>query len=411
MNLMIVKKNRKLVMPNYASIIPLIGGETIAMQNVFKKKPEYIVSYEAFKPNDNHIVEYYKREVPYHLLGDDRVVNLPSVDVVNTVCPCAGLSSLSTTASTDSSANDWMPTTARYVLGTLKPKVFWGENAPRLASAMGQPIVENLREIGKEFGYTFSIYKTKSILHGLSQVRDRTFYFFWKDNKIPVFEYIRREHEKIEDTIRSVKRDKQDPMNVLTNNRVPSEDPFYRYILEELENNISHSQFQDKIHKSYDALWYIEQHVKYDKVAKWMDKKGFEKRANRCRVMYEKLKSGGNVMRRGVYVPKDYIGAFVGSAPTKLTHPDIDRHLTIRECLNIMGLPNDFILQGGLKNLNHICQNVPVTTATDMAEEVLRFCDGRLDNQLWDQDFIVQDNRRQSIVSENKPLQLDEFMV
>ena len=27
----------------------------------------------------------------------------------------------------------------------------------------------------------------------------------------------------------------------------------------------------------------------------------------------------------------------------------------IRECLSIMGLPEDFILQGGLKNLNHIC--------------------------------------------------------
>jgi hypothetical protein len=46
-----------------------------------------------------------------------------------------------------------------------------------------------------------------------------------------------------------------------------------------------------------------------------------------------------------------------------------------------------------------------------MAEQVLKFCDGRLSNQMWDQDFMVQDNRKQSIVSENKPLQLDAFMV
>ena len=46
-----------------------------------------------------------------------------------------------------------------------------------------------------------------------------------------------------------------------------------------------------------------------------------------------------------------------------------------------------------------------------MAENVLRFCDGRLDNQLWNQDFMIQDNKNQSIISENKPLQLDEFMV
>ena len=89
---------------NYASIVPLIGGETIAMQNVFKKKPEYILSYEPFIPNDTHLVEYYKREVPYHILGSGRNIDLPRVDVVNTVCPCAGLSSLSTTASTDSAA-------------------------------------------------------------------------------------------------------------------------------------------------------------------------------------------------------------------------------------------------------------------------------------------------------------------
>jgi len=38
-----------------------------------------------------------------------------------------------------------------------------------------------------------------------------------------------------------------------------------------------------------------------------------------------------------------------------------------------MKLPGDFMLQGGLKNLNMICQNVPVTTAQDMAEQVDSF--------------------------------------
>ena len=395
----------------YASIVPLIGGETIAMQKVFDKKPEYILSYEPFKANDNHLVEYYQRKVPYHLLGDNGMDNLPSVDVVNTVCPCAGLSSLSTTASTDSAANDWMPTTARYVLGTLQPRVFWGENAPRLASAMGQPIVENLRKIGKEFGYTFSIFKTKSILHGLSQVRDRTFYFFWKGDKVPVFEYVRRKHEKIEDTIRSVKRDPQDPMSILVSQSVPSKDPYYRYVLEELENNKTHSEFQDKIKKSVDVKHYIENFVTYDKVASWMESNGFDKQADRCKSMFEKLKSGGNVMRRGVSIPKDYIGAFVGSYPTSLTHPDEDRFLTIRECLSIMKLPDDFQLQGGVKNLNHICQNVPVNTAMDMAENVKSFLDGRLDNQMIDTDFIVQDNKTQNYTYDKSPLQLDSFMV
>ena len=61
----------------YASIVPLIGGETIAMEKVFKKRPEYIIIYEDFQANDTHLVEYYKREVPYHLLGNDRNYDLP----------------------------------------------------------------------------------------------------------------------------------------------------------------------------------------------------------------------------------------------------------------------------------------------------------------------------------------------
>jgi len=399
-------------MASYASIVPLIGGETIAMQNVFGKRPEYILSYEGFEANDKHLVEYYNGEVPYHLIKNNNIPEVRNVDVINTICPCAGLSSLSVTSSSDAAANDWMRTSAHHVLGDLGPKVFWGENAPRLASKMGEPVVEDLRKIGGENGYTFSIYKTKSILHGLSQVRDRTFYFFWKGNKVPRFEYIKREHETIEDTIRSVKRDPSDTMNVLTNEHVPSKDPYYRYVLEEMENGITHSDFQDKLEKSYDVKHYIEDNgVTYDKVSMWMSNNGYEKQASRCMDMYHKLKSGGNIMRRGVNIPKGYIGAFVGAYPTTLTHPDEDRFLTIRECLSIMKLPEDFILQGGNKNLNHICQNVPVTTAQDMADHVLRFVDGRLDNQMIETDYLVQDNKSQTLFFKKDSVQLDAFMV
>ena len=399
-------------MNTYASIVPLIGGETIAMQNSFQKKPEYILSYEDFKANDTHLVEYYKREVPYYLLGNDRNYDLPSVDVVNTVCPCAGLSSLNTTASSDAAANDWMLTSANYVLGTIKPKVFWGENAPRLASKMGQPVVENLRSIGRKFGYTFSLYKTKSLLHGLGQVRDRSFYFFWKGDKIPKLDFFRRKHERIEDTIRKVKMYHKDPMSVLANKKTPSKNPFYRFVLEEMCGGITHREFQRKITKTVNPMDYIESNnIKYNEVAAWLKSKGFEKESNKATAMYNKLKEGKNIMRRSVTIPKDFIGAFVGHLPFELTHPDEDRHLTIRECLTIMGLPKDFMLQGGVKNLNHICQNVPVTTATDMADNVLKYVKGYLDNQLIDTDFLVQDNKSQENIYEKKPLQLDRFMV
>lgn len=396
---------------NYASIVPLIGGETIAMQNVANTKPEYILSYSAFEANDRQLVEYYENKVPYYHLDDGVHRDLPSVDVINTVCPCAGLSSLSPSASSTNRNNDWMLATARHVLGSLKPKVFWGENAPRLASKMGEPIVEELRRIAGQNGYTFSIYKTKSILHGLSQVRDRTFYFFWQGDKIPKLNYIERKHERIEDTIRNVELHKDDPMNVLVNKNKPSDNPLYKYVLEEIEGGITHSQFQDKIIKSTGPHDWIEAHTKYNKVAEWMIDKGYENEARKCTRMYHKLKSGGNIMRKTTEIPKDYIGAFVGHMPGSLTHPDEDRYLTIRECLAIMKLPGDFMLQGGVKNLNMICQNVPVTTAQDMAEEVQAFVAGRLDNQMLDTQFAIQCNKTKSLNYEKSPVQLDQFMI
>ena len=396
---------------NYASIVPLIGGETIAMQNVANTKPEYILSYSAFEANDRQLVEYYENKVPYYHLDDGVHRYLPSVDVINTVCPCAGLSSLSPSASSTNRNNDWMLATARHVLGSLKPKVFWGENAPRLASKMGEPIVEELRRIAGQNGYTFSIYKTKSILHGLSQVRDRTFYFFWQGDKIPRLNYIERKHERIEDTIRNVELHKDDPMNVLVNKNKPSDNPLYKYVLEEIEGGITHSQFQDKIVKSTGPHDWIEAHTKYNKVAEWMIDKGYENEARKCTRMYHKLKSGGNIMRKTTEIPKDYIGAFVGHMPGSLTHPDEDRYLTIREYLAIMKLPGDFMLQGGVKNLNMICQNVPVTTAQDMAEEVQAFVAGRLDNQMLDTQFAIQCNKTKSLNYEKSPVQLDQFMI
>ena len=132
----------------------------------------------------------------------------------------------------------------------------------------------------------------------------------------------------------------------------------------------------------------------YNKVGEWMQAKGYEKEVLKCKRMYAKLKAGGNIMRKTTEIPRDYIGAFVGHMPTMLTHPVEDRYLTIRECLTIMKLPDDFILQGGLSNLNHICQNVPVTTAADMAESIKLFLEGRLESV--DSSFVIQDNKNKT---------------
>src|SRR5438309_2134742 len=127
----------------HASIIPLIGGETIASERAIGTRPEYMLSYEAFWPNDRHIVNYYNNDVPYHVLDKgDRPKS--KVDIVASVCPCAGLSQLSQGYGDHNTANDWMPIAAKYVMGELKPAVYWGENAPGLAGKIGQNVRANL---------------------------------------------------------------------------------------------------------------------------------------------------------------------------------------------------------------------------------------------------------------------------
>lgn len=360
----------------HATIIPLIGGEVLASEKVFGSKPDYILSYSAFEANEEHLLNHWKNEVPYYVL--DKGGSHPhAVDVVSSVCPCAGLSLFSTRYGEDNQNNRWMIETAKYVLGSMKPQVFWGENAPTFTGKIGEPIRNQMIQIGKDNGYTMSMYKTKSLLHGIPQTRERTFYFFWKGSNVPVFEYYRRDMETIEDLISNTVNDPSDPMSELINKKKPTDNPFYRYVLEEIfdcdhEELYDVIDLEDKKTPNYlDCYSLIEAHGhNYAAVGKWLEERQFHREAARAFRMYDKLESGGNIMRRGTILPKGYIGSFVGHYPTMLTHPYENRYLTFREALNIMGMPKDYQLLNPNKSYNHICQNVPFQTAADMATEV-----------------------------------------
>ena len=161
----------------YSSIVPLIGGESIAIMNKLNgQMPEEVLSYSDFEPNDSHFINYIRGKGwtgDYVHLDEKKNHKPKKVDMVNTVCPCAGLSTLSPQSSADREVNNWMYETAEFVLDKIEPKVFWGENAPRLAQKTGKPVVEKLLKIGEKYGYTFVLLKTKSLVQGYSQIRDR----------------------------------------------------------------------------------------------------------------------------------------------------------------------------------------------------------------------------------------------
>jgi hypothetical protein len=75
------------------------------------------------------------------------------------------------------------------------------------------------------------------------------------------------------------------------------------------------------------------------------------------------------------------------------------RFLTIREALRIMKMPDDFMLASvkPLDEINHICQNVPVTTAKDMADEVTRIINGAC--EFSNSSYTRQSNKNGEIMS------------
>lgn len=398
----------------HAAIIPLIGGEVLASDEVWGKRPEYLLSYAPFQDNEKHLLNYYGNEVPYYLLDEGQYAPYP-VDVMSSVCPCAGLSQYHNKPGEDNPNNQWMRKTTKHVLGELRPKVLWGENAPGLVGKIGKFMLDELREISLENGYGMSVYLTKNLLHGVPQFRKRTFYFFWEKkhfgDRVPMINFYNRPHEKIEDVISGVTSNFQtEPIN----SDIPSkDDPYYRYLLEVVHGGITHREYFDLIEtknvRGNDVECMIESEGHdYKQVGKWMAENGYEKEVPKCERKYEKLKAGGNIMRRRTLVPKDYIGAFVGHHPRVLTHPYEDRYINYREAMTIMGLPQDFELLDPEKSVNHICQNVPYKTAKDMATEVK----GALENerQFIDTDFLFQNNYNRTYENWNERSNtLEEF--
>jgi len=382
-------------MITHASIVPLIGGMTIGQSQAFETPPKYLMSYDAFGANDQHCVEYFN--VPYYLNGEHG----EPVDIINAVCPCAGLSTLSYNPSSDRTANTWMVETAKLVLGEIKPKVFWGENAPGFIGKNGKPIINKLRNIAKENGYKMSVYATSSLRHGLPQTRNRCFYFFWRDSKIPKLNFIERPHKKLEDVI--LECPKTPTMNELANIKTPTEDPYYRIILEYVHPGMKHHEFVESITKTTNPLTYCEKNnISYEEMSKWCRSMDLEKAATKIDYISAKIAAGKNYMNRFITIPKDFFGAFVCHLPTVTTHPVEDRFLTIRECLHMMGMPNDFELIGGKKNLNHIAQNVPVGTAKDVALEIKKYLNNELD--FFEGEFVIQYNKKNT-----KNLVFDRF--
>jgi len=392
--------------PKWATMVPLIGGSAFGCEAATRTKPLYNMSYNAFAANESFFYRHWK-EIPVFLIdeGNDPKESFPEqLDFVNSVCPCAGLSQLSTAKSgSDARAaqNKWMFEGANYVLGHVKPRVYWGENAPALFTNSGKGVRDQLREIADEHGYSFSLYKTSTSKHGAPQHRDRTFYFFWDSEHAPIMNWYSRPMPDLEDFLAQIPPYASGQDEFVCNKDV-NESAVREFVLKNTNKN--HKDFvkwegtNDKPKHSY-YRW-LEKHNKMDECINYIsgtygeDHKDFKRLVS----AKNKLDSGKNYMVPGPFFFSNKVNAMVGRTITSTLHPTEERYLNVREVMHLMGMPHNFEFSPSEPGaaLNMLAQNVPAYTACDMTHEVMKYIRGEL--EMSEQSFLMQNNHKQKTV-------------
>lgn len=388
----------------WGSVVPLLGGLSVGNKQAVGRDPDFLLSYTPFAGNDAHLRNYLKN-VPYHVLNEDNLGGFDldkyrgNVDFVSALCPCAGLSRLSSGSSEQRAGmNSWMIKSAEFITGELKPRVFWGENAPGLFTKSGEHVRNQLREIGAKNGYSFSVYLTNTMFHGIPQNRKRTFYFYWRGDDVPLFDYYDRPRKSLRDYMTvPTGVDRQLPTDIARATELLDANPIFKFLKAKygtsgvtmVREHVKQHDMSGTTAWSYliDSGQLPEARDYFKSTGHWRE----ERDANR---ILKKLadKKGfwdGSVP---VYDSSKTFATLICRTLTAV-HPTEDRQLTVRECMHLMGLPHDFELVGD--NTNHICQNVPVCTAKDMTEQVLKYLNGELSST--GMTYLMQNNYKKTV--------------
>lgn len=376
----------------YACIVPLVGGMAFGAEKAIGKKPDYMLSYPAFGGNDSMLTDYWK-DVPYHLIDPDTnslpdTLDIPDVDFVSALCPCAGLSQLNNgkNRGANGTQNDWMYKTAEFVLEKMQPKVFWGENAPGLFGPVGFPVAEKLREIGERNKYSMTLLRTTTMLHGVPQNRVRSFYFFWKSEVSPILTWHKHDKPSIEEFLEGVNAF-LDPEEVKLKTEELQNEPLYIWLKKEFGD--WRAFMREKRGSMMDVMI---NSGKADEYISWV-KENHPNHAKKAEHALFKRSNGMGFWDGSPFLPTDFTGAFTGARMNAI-HPIEDRVFTRRELMYFMGLPNE-MKTPGFEHMGRIFQNVPSATSADWTREVVKFIKGELPKS--ESNFIKQDNISQRI--------------
>jgi len=407
----------------HAAIIPLIGGLPIGVEKELGTPPEYILSYPAFGFNDGLLLRHYENkglDIPYitidaetnELIDANNGERLTDVDIVSSTCPCAGLSMLNasngksaSSRGSDAAQNEWMYKSTEFVLGTVKPKVMFGENAPGFFTKLGAGVRERLRLIAEKHNYSYSVIKTSTKLHGIPQNRTRSFYFFWKSDASPILGYYDRERKSLIEYLNDIP-DTASLRDLYSNELSPTDAfPTFEFLIE--RSGLSYTDFLKKTGgKKFSTVETILEEELYDEFCQWFSKKGYDTldekdRKRRIKAKIDRIWDKVKVRQAGGYWDEspqfngDCMNALISKSVASFINPNENRYLNVREMLHLMGFPHDFEIKGK-SEIHAITQNVPVNTAADWTHEVVKFLNGEL--PLSNTRYLMQDNCAQKIV-------------
>lgn len=364
------------------------------------RMPDYrVFDREAFNPDMNTKVNILETQFSK---GDGP--NFDNLDLVIALPVCSGISmATSGTAQNKDMKNCNMKWIASYVLNEMKPRAYVFENAPTLMGSRGNELRIFFNQLGKKTGYSVLYYKTDTQLHDNCQMRPRTFVIFFKhkgnnENEAPPkFEFCDQKIKPKEFFERIPKGLTQmDTVNTAVHNYI-----LIDYIKEVYGENWA-DQFQGALITSIIKQGKLDEFIGYVEniIPGKYTQEDIDKSLKYLRHIKYKLSLGKNYYGSDICLSKEVFPSVQFRSIPNMLHPSATRTCTVREFLELMGMPHDFELLGDSGNLPKIGQNVPVKTAKFIIANTLRCLneDREINNEF---NIFYQDNisKRETIVA------------
>ena len=388
----------------HAAIVPLAGGFSLGASNIIGYPPEIILSYKAFYENDKLYLRYLKQhniDVPYFQLDNlsDKInIFNYKIDFFHGILPCSALSQCSQlkagTRTTYASVK-WMYESADMILRLYKPKIYAFENAPGLYTGNGKEVRDKLIEIGKEYGYAITFYKTNTLKHGIPQFRPRTFALFLKGDKAPILNYYDKKAPLLSEYLKQIPKTASLQDAYMTEEWDITKWEITKYFKKIYGEDWRNTIFNFKTHTtSYDYLKrksLLEDFLEFQKSLP--DASDIVRKNTEHVIKKRDMNKNFRLAYRVLGLDRDYVYAVIGEMMHRTVHPDENRLINIREYMTLMNLPFDYELENP-KEYAKITQNVPCVTCQDITTEIIEIIKG---NRTLSKNLVLmQDNTKEN---------------